>query len=210
MGELAAALADERRYLADLLESLTPEQWQVRTLCSAWTVHDMAAHLVMPIEGTVLDLMRATVRARGNADRIGVLMTARFAELPSAELVTRLRANAESSAGPPMVGEHGPYSDSLIHGEDIRIPLGIADDRPQERWRPTLDFLMTRKARLGFLPAAKPDLWYQATDVEWQHGRGDVVSGPAATLALALCGRAARLDELDGPGSEVLSVHATG
>ena len=96
----------------------------------------------------------------------------------------------------------------LVHGEDIRVPLGLADDRPPARWEPSLDFLVGRKARLGFVPGRVPDLWYQATDVEWQHGTADVVSGPAAALALALSGRTARLDELDGPGAEELRRHA--
>lgn len=34
--DLPAALVAERLALADLLESLTAEQWQVPTLCAGW------------------------------------------------------------------------------------------------------------------------------------------------------------------------------
>ncbi len=105
---------------------------------------------------------------------------------------------------PPVVGVLGPYTDALVHQLDMWIPLGLADGRPVERWRPTLDFLMSPRARVGFLGGRRPQLWFQATDLEWQHGTGDVVSGPAAALALAVLGRTARLDELDGPGAEAL------
>ncbi len=41
-------VAAERRAIADLLDTLTPEQWETPSLCGAWTVRDLAAHLVMP------------------------------------------------------------------------------------------------------------------------------------------------------------------
>ena len=39
-------LADERRATADLLAGLTEEQWAAPSLCPAWTVKDVAVHLV--------------------------------------------------------------------------------------------------------------------------------------------------------------------
>jgi hypothetical protein len=44
----------------------------------------------------------------------------------------------------------------------------------------------------------------QATDTDWSHGSGPVVSGPARALMLATTGRKAALDELGGPGLETL------
>lgn len=199
------ALADERRSIADLLESLAPEQWRVRTLCPAWDVHGMAAHLLVPCEFSKAEMVAALLRARGNPDRLSLIMAARRAELSSSELVVRLREKAGARQAPPVVGVMGPYTDTLVHLNDMLIPLGLTDERPPDRWRPVLDFLMSPRARVGFLPGPKPDLRYQATDTEWQHGAGDVVAGPAAALGLALLGRAThRLAELDGPGSDVL------
>jgi uncharacterized protein (TIGR03083 family) len=36
----------ERQSLLDLLVHLTPEQWQLPTVCSGWTVHDVALHIL--------------------------------------------------------------------------------------------------------------------------------------------------------------------
>ena len=55
------------------------------------------------------------------------------------------------------------------------------------------------------MPGQLPELTYAATDLEWSHGSGPVVSGPAAALGAVLCGRAAVLDRLAGPGSETLA-----
>ncbi len=38
--------APERASLLDLLEILTPEQWQRPTVCDGWSVHDIALHLL--------------------------------------------------------------------------------------------------------------------------------------------------------------------
>ena len=44
----------------------------------------------------------------------------------------------------------------------------------------------------------------KATDADWSHGSGPVVSGPATALMLATAGRTAPLDELAGPGLQTL------
>lgn len=206
--ELWPALADERRAIADRLETLTAEQWRTPSLCSAWTVHEMAAHLLVSCDFTIPEAALAMVRARGNVDRLQLVLAARRARLSTTDLVTRLREKADARQAPPVVGVLGPYTDALVHQLDMWIPLGLDDERPVERWRPALDFLMTKKATVGFLPGRAPDLWYQATDLEWQHGSGDVVSGPAADLALALLGRTPRLERLDGPGADKLRAFA--
>jgi uncharacterized protein (TIGR03083 family) len=36
---------DERRDLAELLASLTSEQWDAPTLCERWRVRDLVAHV---------------------------------------------------------------------------------------------------------------------------------------------------------------------
>lgn len=206
--ELWAALADERRAIADRLDTLTAEQWATPSLCSAWTVHQMAAHLLVSCDFTVAEAVVALARARGNPDTLQLILARKRARLSSPDIVAQLREKAEARKAPPVVGMLGPYTDALVHQLDMWIPLGLDDERPVERWRPALDFLMTKKATVGFLPAPVPDLWYQATDLEWQHGTGDVVSGAAADLGLAILGRTPRLDRLDGPGAQALRAFA--
>ena len=197
-------LADLRRATADLLEGLTPEQWQVRTLCPAWDVHAMAAHLTVPCTFTTREMVGTFVRARGNVDRAALAMVERRVAQRPDELVAVLRDRAEVRKAPPVVGAMGPYTDALIHLQDVVVPLGLDDDVPPERWRPSLDFLVSTKSRVGFRPAALPDVRLEATDLDWSHGSGRVVAAPAAALGLAITRRTARLDELGGPGAETL------
>ena len=197
-------LAEERRATADLLEGLTPEQWGVQTLCPAWDVHAMAAHLTVPCTFTAGELVTTLARARGNVDRAALRMVERRAAQSPAELIAVLRERAEVRKAPPIVGVMGPYTDALIHLHDMLIPLGMRDSRPADRWRPSLDFLVSARARVGFRTAALPDVQLVATDIDWSHGDGPVVEAPAPALAMAMTRRTARLYELSGPGAEVL------
>ena len=96
-------------------------------------------------------------------------------------------------------------TDLLVHHEDVVVALGLPSDRPVDSWRHALDFLVTKKARTGFVPGRLPELTYAATDLEWSHGSGPVVSGPAAALGAAMAGRVAVLDRLSGPGADTLA-----
>lgn len=205
-----AGLADERRAIADLLEGLTPQQWQVRTLCPAWDVQDMAAHLTVPCTFTQAEVVRTLIQARGSTARFGLLMTVRRFGKSRAELIDVLRDRAEVRRAPPLVGRLGPYTDTLIHHQDILIPLGMRDHRPAERWRPSLDFLVSARARIGFVPSKLPDVRLVATDIDWSHGDGPEVRGKAEVLGLALSHRPPLLDELGGPGAETLRTWARG
>ena len=44
--DLMTLAYDERRDLAAFLASLTPQEWQAQSLCEAWTVKDVVAHVV--------------------------------------------------------------------------------------------------------------------------------------------------------------------
>jgi hypothetical protein len=178
------AIAAERRALADDLDMLTPEQWAAPSLCAEWTVRDVAAHLVVPHTVSLPKFMVTLVRSRGSFPRANIATAARVAVRPTAELVADLRR----------------YTDVLVHSADIRIPLGIADPGPPQRWTPVLDFLVSPRARRGFVSGPLPQLTLVATDADWTHGSGPEVRGPAAAIALALLGRPAVLTDLSGPG----------
>lgn len=197
-------LAVERRAIADRLEALSPEQWEVQTLCPAWDVHGLAAHLTVPCTFSTREMVTGLVRARGNPDRLSILLAERRAEQSPAQLIAVLREKAEARKAPPIVGALGPYTDALVHLHDILIPLGLSDDRPAERWRPSLDFLVSPRARVGFVAARLPGVRLVASDLDWAHGEGPAVQAPAEALALAIMRRTPRLDALKGPGADVL------
>jgi uncharacterized protein (TIGR03083 family) len=199
-------IAAERRALADQLEALTDAQWATPSLCDGWTVHDVAAHLAGVNLIKMSEVVVALARSRFSFARANRVMVARQAARPSAEIVADLRRLADGRFAPPGLGSVAPLTDILVHGQDIRIPLGLATDRPVQPWRDSLDFLVTKKARRGFVGKALPGLRFSATDLGWSHGEGagNEVSGPAIAVALALLGRPALVDQLEGPGMPAL------
>jgi uncharacterized protein (TIGR03083 family) len=197
-------IAAERRALADQLDGLSPDQWATQSLCGAWTVRDVAAHLLVGPTVSIPIFAVAMVRARGNFNRANEAMTARLAVRSTTDLVAELRARADSRFKPPGFGSEAPLTDVLIHGQDIRVPLGLDTPRPLAPWRDVLEFVVTPKARKGFVGAPLPPVHIEATDLEFSHGSGQPVSGPAIALALALLGRPALAAQLEGPGVGLL------
>jgi hypothetical protein len=117
-----------------------------------------------------------------------------------AEIVGDIRGHAEGRFAPPGMGSLAPLTDILVHGQDIRVPLGLATDRPVEPWASSLDFVVSKKAQRGFVGRPLPPLRCAATDLDWSHGSGEEVRGPAIALALAPLGRPVLIDQLTGPG----------
>ena len=150
----------------------------------AWTVKDVAAHLMAADEGAVREFLVAWVRGGFSFDRANQRMTAARAAMPVSELTALMREHADSRFAPPTMDWHAPLTDVMIHREDIAVPLGLPSDRPVESWRHVLDFLVSPKARRGFVAGRLPGVRLVATDVDWSHGSGPEVTGPAASLAL--------------------------
>ena len=205
-----ALIAAERKRLADQLADLDPDQWATPSLCDGWTVHDVAAHLLMPLVTSMPSVAWAMLRNRGDFDRANVDLTAAVARRPSAELVAGLRRHAESRFTPPRLGPMAPLTDVVVHGQDIRRPLGLADDVPVDVWTLVLAYLVDPSAR-GFVPRSRVSgLALRATDADWSAGDGDGLSGTAEALTLALAGRGAALADLFGPGADVLAGRLSG
>jgi uncharacterized protein (TIGR03083 family) len=198
-------IAAERHALADLLDGLTDEQLDTPSLCGKWTVKDIGAHVMVGPTTSIKDIAVAFLRSRGNLDATSERLVDRRRPLSRAEVVATMREHADSHFTPPTMDWHAPLTDVLVHREDIAVPLGLPSDRPVEAWQHVLEFLVTKKARTGFVAGRLPELTYAATDVEWSHGSGPVASGPAAALAGVMCGRDAVVDRLSGPGAETLA-----
>jgi len=126
-------IAIERRRLADELEALSDEQWATPSACAGWTVEDVAAHLIVPFEVSLPRFGLAMMKNRGDFDRAMIELTARVrARNSRADLVAKLRANAESQWTPPGGGAESPLGEVVVHGQDIRVPLGLDHNIPDE------------------------------------------------------------------------------
>jgi uncharacterized protein (TIGR03083 family) len=205
MDDPFALIATERRALAELVDGLSEAQLAEPSLCGAWTVKEVAAHIMGGPTGTIGEFLVAMVRGGFSFDKANQRMTATRAALPVAELTVLMREHAEDRFTPPTMDWHAPLSDVMIHREDIAVPLGIASDRPAGSWQHVLDFLVAPKARRGFVKGRLPGVRLVARDVDWTHGEGPEVTGPAAALALAVSGRPAGLKALSGRGKESLA-----
>ena len=199
------AIAAERTALASDLEGLTPEQWETQSLCGEWSVREVLGHLVYVHKMSLPKFAIEIAKARGSFDRANSRLSVREARRPTADLLADLRASATSHFTPPGFGSEAPLTDVLIHGRDIRLPLGLAEHRAVEPWRVALDLLVSPKGSRAFAPKGRPSVTLAATDLDWQHGEGPEVTGEAADLALAVSGRTVRIDALDGPGAGAIA-----
>jgi len=200
-------IAQERRTLVERLRVLPRDQWQTPSLCTGWTVHHVLAHLATPFLVSRPTMGLRFLRHRGIGP--GMDATARsLARRSPQELLDVLEQNAASSFAPPGVGLVAPLTDLVVHGVDIRWPLGDSheDWADPQRLRPSLDFLLGRRATLGFLPASRPaGLRLVASDQDWAQGTGQEVRGTSLALVLGLLGRRPALDDLSGDGVAVLA-----
>lgn len=196
-------IADERRALADQVSHLTAQQQATRSLCQAWNVHEVLAHLIMPMQVSVPKFMLAMVLAGGNFDRANERLTRQQAQAPFTEIVEVLRQQADNRFTPPGEGAVAPLIDILVHGLDIRWPLRLPYDIPAERSRKALSALVATKSA----PVPKGllrGLRFEARDIDWAHGDGATVHGKADALLLAIAGRPVALKALGGDGVTIL------
>lgn len=203
--DVAARTAANRRLLADFFDGLDESQLGTQSLCSAWTVRQVLGHSAMPFSVGIGRLLWRTLLARGSIDRASAAIAEEQARRPVAELTGLLRTHATKRVPAPGVGPMGQFTDHCIHLRDCARPLGLETDVALEDWRAVLDWLPTKQASLGVIPAGRLDgLALRATDQDWSWGEGAEVSGPSEALAMALSGRPVALTDLGGPGMATL------
>jgi uncharacterized protein (TIGR03083 family) len=104
--EVFALVAAERRRAAGMFEGLREEQWAAQSLCTEWTVRDIAAHLIGPFRISVPRFLAGAVLS-GGFHTYSVKATRRLAQRPASEIVAILRANAERTFVAPRYRSGG-------------------------------------------------------------------------------------------------------
>jgi uncharacterized protein (TIGR03083 family) len=192
----------ERRALADDLDGLAPDRWTTPSLCAGRTVQDTLAHMVATARMTPPAFLAKMLAAGFRFERMADAEIARESAGGPAATLERFRAVEASSSGPP-----GPklswLGETLVHAEDIRRPLGLAHDYPVDAVTRVADFYAGSNVLIGGKRRVA-GVTLKATDADWSHGSGPVVEGPAMELLMATAGRRAALDDLSGPGLELL------
>jgi uncharacterized protein (TIGR03083 family) len=193
----------EREEFAALLERLTPKQWESPTLCKGWRVRDVVAHAIGfdPLSRMQLvGWMAKGLVTRGGSNAVEV---ARYRGKSSEELLALVRRYAVPHGITAGFGGRIALTDGMIHQQDIRRPLGIPRTIPAESVLTALDFTLTAPRLLGAWQARGVRL--VATDLDWSHGKGQEVRGSGEALLMLMAGRAAALDDVDGPGKAKLA-----
>jgi uncharacterized protein (TIGR03083 family) len=194
-----AAVADERRRLASLLEGLDATQLATPSLCEGWDVQTVAAHVVSTVvDGTAAFVWRGF--RRGSMARAIDELARLRAQLPATEIVADLRRCADRPISPPLFGPLDPLADVLVHGGDMRIPLGLPFRPDPELAALAMDFL-SGPWPFGFVPLGRlRGISMRADDIGRVWGAGADIRGPVAAIMMAISGRTALLHQLDGPG----------
>jgi len=196
--QIAAAVAVEREALAGLLETLTPEQLETPSLCHGWSVHHVAAHLTFLWSISTPGFVWRVLRARGSFPRAVDVLTRELVRTPIHEIAASMRANAHNTKHPP-IGLIAPLTDVIVHGYDIRRPLGVRREVPKDAVQASLEFVTSGRDRGTFLPRKRlQGLRLVAKDIEWSWGDGAEITGPGQSLLCAAMGRRPALEELDG------------
>ncbi|MBO0801577.1 MAG: maleylpyruvate isomerase family mycothiol-dependent enzyme [Nocardiopsaceae bacterium] len=198
MADLSDLAAGERRDLADYLDTLTAEEWERPSLCRGWSVRDVAGHVSSYDVLSWPALMALFARSGFSLDRANQARLAESRRLRADELTARLRECAVPRGVTTLFGCAVALTDGLVHHQDIRRALGHPRQVPPERLAAALEF--APRARALPAPANLRGIRVIATDLDWSHGTGPEVRGPAEALLVALAGRPQALADLEGSG----------
>jgi uncharacterized protein (TIGR03083 family) len=192
----------ERKALAADLSTLTAEQWSTPSLCPNWSVHDVLGHLTATAKMTPAKFLGKFAGSGFRFHDMSAKDIARETAGGPDETLAEFRNQLDATTHPPgpldaMVGE------AIVHGEDIRRPLGIAHTYPMDAVTKVADFFNRSNLLIGSKKRIA-GLTLRATDTTWSSGTGPEVSGPMLSLLLAMTGRSAALADLSGDGLPTL------
>lgn len=198
--EYWSAVRAMRLRLADLLDTLSPAEWDAPSLCRGWRIRDVAGHLSLVPTITTWELLAAAPRARFDPNRINTVLAIQYGSEATDEIVARLREHAANRRTAKALDTRNCLFDVIVHSQDIARPLNRDVPVPPEYCRAGLE----RVWAMGWPFRAKRNLAgvsLRATDIEWTAGTGPQIAGPALALLLLSTGRAqVARDSLRGPG----------
>lgn len=198
--ETWAMVHAERQRLIDDLGSLPEASWEAPSLCQGWSVHDVLAHLVDTAKTGKLAFIGSMVRAKGDFDRAnedGVRRCKRDdpeRTLADFRAVTALMRNPPAPRATRLV-------EAILHGEDIRRPLGIAGAYPSAGVHEALEYQLRMPASFGGSRERVAGLRLVDSETGDSWGEGLEVTGEAVDLLLAASGRGIAASLLTGPGA---------
>lgn len=192
------AIHRARRELAQDLAGFDEAQWRHPTLCGQWDVEHVVAHLTAAASVGQWAWMRSIALAgfrpavhneRHLRDHLGTTPK---------DTLERFRAVIDSTVAPTK--DLPAYlGEVIVHGEDIRHPLGLPSSSDTEAVTEVAEFYVSRNFTVNSKTTAA-GLAIRATDGPFRAGAGPEVAGPTLSLVMAMAGRRSHLDQLTGDG----------
>jgi uncharacterized protein (TIGR03083 family) len=196
----------ERSAMADTWSGFSADQWAAPSWCTGWSVKETAGHVLAAAEQTPANFYKEMAIAGFRFNAFANRAAKRLGSISPDELTRRLRARTTTKNHPPapviaMLGE------IVVHGQDIRRPLGLEHQSPEgalvavaDNYQKT-NLLIGSKRRIA-------GLRLRATDSDWASGEGPEVSGPLSSLVMAMAGRKGVHNDLSGEGLAILGARA--
>jgi uncharacterized protein (TIGR03083 family) len=208
MTDTFALIADQRRAVADVLDSLSPDEWRSPSLCEGWRIQEMAAHLTMPFRVSNPRFFLAVLGSGGSIAKVMDKYAKAHSGEPPARLIAFLRDGAESHFVAPTFPTVASLNEIVVHGFDVAIPTGRHVEVPEEVSRLVLDYLVSPKAgtvhtKRGLANGVR----LVSTDSEWSWGTGPEARGTNFGLIMLLARRPIGFEHVSGEGVDLIRRH---
>lgn len=203
--ELWGMVHAERAALAEDLAGLVDAQWSTESLCTGFTVRQVVAHLTAGARLGPARCMAGVIRCRFDFDAQNAYRLAQQLGADAGETLERFRRSVTSTTKPP-VPVAAVLGEVVVHGEDVRHPLGLRRDYPiavltrvAEYYQRTNMTVPSKRRTQG--------LRLSATDGPFAAGPldGAQVSGSTLALVMAMAGRSAYRAQLAGDGASAIA-----
>ena len=198
---------EELAAISEFAHTLSDDQWDHSTLCTGWRVRDVVSHMTLGYTTPMLPLLGALAKYRFNVPKASAEASVEYGSEHTPQQILAVfdtihRDNVRKGIARVIPAKEG-LLDHVVHHQDMRRPLGMPRQVPEER---LVAALGVAPGLNGFVGSKKraAGLRLVATDVGWSHGDGPEVRGPGEVLLLAVTGRLAVLDELVGEGVATL------
>ena len=202
--DYAQLMWDETADLADYVTGLPEADWDHDSLCAGWRVRDVIGHMCVGHTEPLGSILVQVAKHRFDIDAGSAVASRAFADAHTPVELAAIFGDVATSHTRKGISRLIPskagFTDHLVHHQDIRRPLGQPRAIPEDRLVAALDSLTQSLG--GSMPARKRlrGLRVTATDVDWTHGDGPEVRGPAEAIVLAALGRDVALADLEGDG----------
>lgn len=208
--DLIARLDDAFTSFGRVIDSLSPQQWQVQSLCPAWTAQGVVQHVTMIEAGLLgwrpggenpfaaMAALATEISALAPTELVGRYHSTVQARLAELHGMTDDEFDAPSFT-PVGQATYGRFMairvfDTWVHERDIRVPLGLDGDDGGPAAETSLDEV---QGSIGYIAGKK-------IGVPDGMGIAFHVTGPVQRdILVKVDGRAARVVELPSPDVEV-------